>query len=125
MLGATQLESSFAEEDLGVIKLNMSQQCALAAKKAKGILGCIRRSAASKLRQGLAALKFDTPLPKICKKMKATGYLRKDRQKARLSSNCIKPSPIVHSYSQMINTNSNKTGLYFNRDCDWQLLPII
>ncbi|GAB0188283.1 mitochondrial enolase superfamily member 1 [Grus japonensis] len=51
ILRVTQLESSLAEKDLEVLvdnKLNTNQQCALAAKVANGILGCIRQSTASR-----------------------------------------------------------------------------
>ncbi|GAB0189216.1 mitochondrial enolase superfamily member 1 [Grus japonensis] len=50
-LGVDLLGSSSAEKDLGVLvdnKLSMSQQCSLMAKKASGILGCIKKSVASR-----------------------------------------------------------------------------
>lgn len=43
VLGATEMESSFVEKDLGLLvdtKLNMSQQFALVAKKTNDILVC-------------------------------------------------------------------------------------
>ncbi|PKU47118.1 hypothetical protein llap_2558 [Limosa lapponica baueri] len=50
-LGADLLENSSAERNLGILvdnKFSMSQQCALVAKKANGILGCIKKSVASR-----------------------------------------------------------------------------
>jgi len=58
-LGADLLESSSAERDLGVLvedRLTMSQQCALAAKKANGILGCLNKNVASRSREVLLPL---------------------------------------------------------------------
>jgi len=55
-LGADLLESSSVERDLGDLvddRLTTSQQCALAAKKASGILGCIKKNVASRSREVL------------------------------------------------------------------------
>jgi len=58
-LRADLLQSSSVERDLRVLvddRLTISQQCALVAKKANGILGCIRRSVASRSREVLLPL---------------------------------------------------------------------
>ena len=58
-LGDDLLEWSSAESNPGVLvdnRLTTSQQCALVAKKTSGILGCIKKSVASRLREVMLAL---------------------------------------------------------------------
>ncbi|PKU43588.1 hypothetical protein llap_6109 [Limosa lapponica baueri] len=53
------LESSPVDKDLEVLvenKVTMSHQCVLVDKKANGILGCIRKSVASRLREVILPL---------------------------------------------------------------------
>jgi len=62
------LQSTLLGKNLGLLvdtKLNASQQCAPAEKKANGILGCIRQSIASSLKEEILALSTGEAAPEV------------------------------------------------------------
>jgi len=81
--GIDLLERSSAERDLGVLmdsRLPMSQHCALVAKKASGVLGCIKKNMASRVREVILPLYSDLGKPPSMS-MSSSGLLSSRRRR--------------------------------------------
>jgi len=67
-LGDVRMENNPAKKDLGVLvdgKLDMRQQCTFGAQKAIHILGCIKRSTVSRLREVFLPLYSELVRPRL------------------------------------------------------------
>ena len=91
--------SSVAEKDLGVLmdKLTMRQQCALAAKKGHSILGCIRKSITSRLREVILSLY--SALVRQLGAMSSFGLSRRRRTWAHWSESSERPQRLFRDWS--------------------------
>ncbi|KAJ7399800.1 hypothetical protein BTVI_110337 [Pitangus sulphuratus] len=81
------LESSSVKKDLGFLmdsNLSMSQQCAFVVKKSSGILGCIRKSTVSRVREVILSFysALMRPLLECCVQFWAPRYKRNMDQRA-------------------------------------------